>query len=157
MKRLALLAWLAACSSSPVDVSGSYSVQITDGSNGCMFANFMPGSMNMDIPVTITQNGTAVTATVGGLGATALNLVLGSAAFVGTVDGDTLSLAIMGTRSGGSGGCAYTLNADLDAMYGNNNISGTITYTPDTNMSPDCGVLASCTTVQEISGSRPPK
>ena len=56
MKRFALLAGvLAACSSSPVDVTGDYSVQLTNGSNGCMFANYTVGNMTMDVPVTVTQ------------------------------------------------------------------------------------------------------
>ena len=157
MKRLALLLWLAACSSNPVDVSGDYSIQLTDGSNGCMFSNFTTGATTMDISTTVTQNGTAVSAAVGGIGAVALDALLGSATFVGTLDGDTLSLAMTGTHSAGSGGCAYTMNAALDATYANNAISGTVSYTSDTNNSPDCGTITGCVTTQEVSGSRPPK
>jgi hypothetical protein len=158
MKRLALLAWLAACgSNSPVDVSGMYSVQLTDGSNGCMFQGFTTGSMAMDIPVTVTQNGTAVTAMVGGLGAVALNAVVGSPTFVGTLDGDALALAITGTQSMGSGGCAYTIDATFDATFDNNAISGTVSYTSATNNNSACGAINGCVTTQDIAGSRPPK
>jgi hypothetical protein len=158
MNRLALFAGLvaAACSSNPVDVTGDYSVQITNGSNGCMFANYTVGNSTMDIPVTVTQNGAAATATVTGTAGDYLNLVLGSNAFVGTVDGSSLALTLTGNRAESSGDCAFTYNATLDADLADNSLSGTIDYTSDTNNGSDCAAITGCVTTQDFAGSRPP-
>src|ERR1700761_6773710 len=146
MKRLALLTAIvaAACSSNPVDVTGDYSVQITNGSNGCNFANYTVGSTAMDIPVTITQNGTAATATVTGATGDYLNLVLGSDSFNGTVDGENLDLTLTGSRAQSSGSCAFTYNATINAALDQNSLMGTIDYTSDTNNSSDCAAVTGC-------------
>jgi hypothetical protein len=158
MKRFALLAGvLAACSSSPVDVTGDYSVQLTNGSNGCMFANYTVGNMTMDVPVTVTQNGTSATATVTGTAGDYLNLVLGSDAFAGSVSGSSLDLTLTGTRAMSSGSCAFTYNASLSAELTDNSLSGEIDYTSDTNNGSDCAGITGCVTTQDIAGSRPPK
>ena len=36
-------------------------------------------------------------------------------------------------------------------------VNGRLTYRPQTNRAPDCGVLDACSTVQSFSGSRPPQ
>lgn len=159
MKRLALLAGslVAACSSSPVDVTGDYSVQVTNGSNGCNFANYTVGMPNTNIPVTITQNGAAVTATVTGVTGDLMVLALGSASFNGTVDGENLDLTLTGTRAQSSGSCAFTYNATITAAVNQNNMMGTIDYTSDTNNSSDCSTITGCVTTQDFAGSRPPQ
>jgi hypothetical protein len=161
MKRFGLFAVLftigVACSSSPVNVAGSYSVQLSNGSNGCMFQNYTVGSDTMNVPVTVTQNGSTATAVVSGVAGDYLNLVLGSDSFSGSVDGDSLDLTLTGTRALSSGNCAYTYNATLNASLVDNSLTGTVDYTADTNNGSDCGALVGCVTTQNLAGSRPPQ
>jgi hypothetical protein len=157
MRRLFLLITLVGCSSSPVDVTGDYSVQITNGANGCNFSNYNVGDTAMDIPVTITQNGDTATATVTGVTGDYLNLVLGANAFAGSVDGSSLDLTLDGTRSTTSGNCTFTYNASISADLNADSLSGNINYTPDPNTNSDCASIEGCVTTQALAGSRPPK
>ncbi|HEY1550340.1 MAG TPA: hypothetical protein VGG28_21080 [Kofleriaceae bacterium] len=161
MKRFGLFAVLfvtgVACSSSPTNVAGSYSVQLTNGANGCMFQNYTVGSDTMNVPVTVTQSGSTATATVSGVAGDYLNLVLGSDSFTGSVDGDSLDLQLTGTRALSMGNCAYTYNATLNAALDGNSLMGSVDYTADTNNGSDCGALVGCMTSQDIAGSRPPQ
>lgn len=148
---------VAACSSTPANVAGSYTVAVTDRDNGCNLMNWTPGNMNQGIGVTITQNGTTVVATVNGLTATYLDAVLGAHAFQGSVDGDHLSLTLFGTRTSNSGNCTWTYNADLEADLTGDILQGTIDYKPKTNGNPDCTTtLMTCASRQDFNGTRPP-
>jgi hypothetical protein len=154
--QVCLVAAIAGCSS-PANVAGDYTVDITDEANGCMFNGWTEGSSASGIPVTITQSSSSMTATVMGAAGTLLTLVVGSSAFDGTVSGDGFSGTIDGTVPLGSGGCAYTIDADLDGtLSGGTNINGTITYSAKTNGASSCGSLNGCSSVQQYSGSRPP-
>src|SRR5688572_33497701 len=61
-----------ACSGSdsggpPIDMSGSYSVAVTNGPNGCEFPNWRENESSQNIPFNITQSGADATGTVEGL------------------------------------------------------------------------------------------
>src|SRR3954454_5998085 len=99
MKHLICLALLAGCSTTPVDASGQYMAAVTNRDNGCMFANYTVGAMASGIMVTIEQQAATATAEVMGATALGLDLLLGSHAFTGTVDGNSLDLTIIGTRA----------------------------------------------------------
>lgn len=147
-----------ACSSnSPANIAGTYSVQITNGSNGCNLANYTVGNVTMDVGVTITQSGGSATATVTGTAGAYVQLVLGSDAFEGSVDGDDVDLQLDGTRAQTSGNCTYTYNAILTAALASNSLSGKIDYTPATNGNSDCAAIAGCITEQDFAGSRAPQ
>jgi len=138
------------------NVAGDYTVDLTTGDNGCMFANWMPGTSNMNVPVTLAQQGTTATATVGGLAALVLVVGLGTAKFQGTVTGDSFSLADYGTAHSTDGDCSYTLKATLTGSISGDSISGQITYSETTNGSPACTYHATCTSVQAFAGVRAP-
>ncbi len=145
------------CSSNPVDVSGTYTIAVTDEANGCNLMNFNQGDSSSNIPVVVTQTGSTMDAKItGGVGAY-VTAVLGSSDFSGGVDGSTLNATLFGTRSSTSGGCSYTFNAILDGDLAGDALTGTITYTPKTNGSPDCSSIEGCTSVQNFNGTRPPK
>jgi hypothetical protein len=149
---------LASCGEDPEDVAGEYSINLTNGENGCNFDNWTVGESTTNIPLTITQDGGHATATLGGAVAVYLDLALGSHVYSGSVDGSHLSLAIYGTRSATTGSCAYTVNsfveADLDVE--NDLLAGTVRYDAATNGSPDCGSIQGCSTRQSFNGLRPP-
>ena len=145
------------CTSAPADVAGAYTINVTDEANGCNLMNFNMGDTSSNIPVTISQDGGSMTATITGAVGTYVTAVLGSAVFSGSVDGTAISATLFGTRSATMGGCSYTYNAELAGDLTADTLTGTITYTPKTNGSPDCSTIEGCTSVQNFNGTRPPK
>jgi hypothetical protein len=148
-----------ACSSSPANVAGTYTVAVTNRDNGCQIGNWTVGSQSTNIPVVITQDSTdmtSATANVMGGGAIGLDLLLGSSTFTGDVSGSNLSMKIFGTVSFTQSTCSYTYNATLAAGLTGDALAGTIVYTTSTNSSPDCGTLVGCKSEQAFNGSRPP-
>jgi len=153
---IALALTVPACSNTPVDAAGDYTLLLTNADNGCEFGNWTVGQTSSPTALTITQDGSSATATVGAGAGVALDLVLGGHVFVGTVDGNHLDLEIIGTRSTTTGGCTFTLTANVNATVTGDNIAGTLDYTTATNHSPDCGTKEACHSVQNFSGARPP-
>ncbi|HEX3769230.1 MAG TPA: hypothetical protein VHV30_00125 [Polyangiaceae bacterium] len=151
---------LAACSSSssgsPANVAGDYSVNVTDANNGCDLQDWTQGSSATNIPLQITQSGSSAQATVTGLTGTYLQTVIGTNAFSGPVAGETATLTAAGTRSFTVAGCTFTVNMTAALAFSGDTVQGTNTYSANTNHSPDCGAIETCTSVQNLSGSRPP-
>jgi hypothetical protein len=139
-----------------VDVSGSYTVAVTNGANGCMAVNWTVGDSNPGIPVTIAQDGSNVTATVEGLTGTYLQAGLGSRVFAGDVSGHSLSLELIGTTPQTQGSCTFTYNALLDGDIDGDVIMGTITYTGVSQDTANCSAIIGCESVQDFNGTRPP-
>src|SRR5262245_57064299 len=80
---IVIVLFLAACGGGdPADVAGDYSISLTNGENGCDFANWMEGETATNVPVVITQGSEGeedqATAVVNGAAGTYLDLVLGS-------------------------------------------------------------------------------
>lgn len=151
---------IAACGSTDVptaDVSGKYTLSITKKSNGCAFGNWTVGETAQGVVMSVSQNANTVTGTVEGVGAVALDLVLGTHVFTGTVLGSTADMQANGSRAASQGTCAYTVNAHASLTLTGNAVNGSIVYTPKTNGSADCGVLNACSSTQDLAGSRPPK
>jgi hypothetical protein len=161
MKRLlgiALTLAFGACGSgSDVDVAGEYTIALTNRDNGCELENYTEGEQASNIPVSITQEGSNVTATVGGGGGLVLDLALGSRVFTGEVDGDDVFLELFGTRGQQQGNCSFTFNSAIDATLDGDVLTGTIDYRAATNDNPDCAALEGCRTFQEFNGTRPPQ
>jgi hypothetical protein len=146
----------AAPDAAPPDAAGSYSVTITNGANQCAFAGFTEGAVATGVPLAVTQEDTAVTATVEGAAGAFLDLALGSREFEGAIDGSALALTLFGTTPFMVGACTYTINGEASATLDGDLIEGSIEYRPSTNGSPDCGVLETCVTAQQFNGTRPP-
>ncbi len=139
------------------DVAGAYTITVTNRDNGCEFANWTVGNTAAGIPVSITQDGARVTATVeGGVGAL-LTLSLGANVYTGDVDGDALALTLYGTRSQSRGNCTFTNNSTLRATLDGDTLVGRIDYTTATNGNPDCAPVEGCVTFQDFNGTRPPR
>lgn len=153
MKALVVLALAAGCTSD-ADVSGDYTMQVTNRDNGCMFGSWTPGETST-AEVVVTQNSTDVLANVTGLGAFALELAIGGHAFSGHVAGGDIDLHLLGTRSNMTGNCTYTFNAEIRASIDGDTLAGQINYVAATNGNPDCSAIAACTSFQEFTGTRP--
>jgi hypothetical protein len=157
----ALAVALAACSGSggsglPVDLSGQYSVSVTNTDNGCNYANWTIGQSLQNVEFDITQSGADVSGDIRGL-AGAYFALLGIGTLKGTVSGSSASLTAVGTNSIKQGQCSYFVRATADVTLTGNTINGTVTYSNETNKAPDCGSLATCSSHQSVAGSRPPK
>jgi hypothetical protein len=142
---------------SPADVAGAYSISITNKENGCGFANWTVGATSVGIPATVTQQGENASAEIGGGAGVVLDLLLGSRSYVGSVDGDDVSLRIQGTRGQTKGNCAYTWNSNLSATLNGDVLTGSIEYTTATNGNSDCATIAGCVSSQAFNGTRPPR
>lgn len=153
----AITAMLGGCSSEPVDVAGEYSLAVTNGQNGCNFSDWVEGETSTNIPVSVIQDDTRVTAEVQGLVGGFLSLWLGTNVYDGDIDGSSLELILFGSNSTTTGNCTYTINSTLQAEFDNDVLSGQILYEAATNGNPDCVGLEGCATIQSFNGVRPPQ
>jgi hypothetical protein len=156
-----IAAGVAACSggnfqSTTANISGEYSVTLTNESNACMFTSWTNGATTQDVHVTFAQSGTTATATVDGVAAAVFDLVLGTATFQGSVQGDSFTLTAIGSNSAKDGMCAYTLKSTMQGSISGATIQGTVTYTETTNGSPDCGYRSTCSSVESFAGVTAP-
>lgn len=156
-----LLGLAAACGGSDPpptpDIHGTYTISTTNGQGACL-PGWTPGQTASNISVDVTQSGGSVTATVTGVSSAVLIGLWGQGANVyqGTVSGSSLDLVAHGTRSYSSGSCAFTVDATLHATVSGDVMQGTIVYTPNTNSSPDCASVRTCSASQSFNGTRPP-
>lgn len=162
MQRSALLltlpALLLACGDGapPTDVSGDYTIAITNESDTCGAPNFTVGETLTDVPFVVTQQDAHLTGTMGGVAGNYLDLWLEGHVFAGDVDGYAFELTLHGKPSTAVGNCTYTVNAVMDGGIDGDSISGDITYRPADNGNPDCGAVTSCSSVQSFSATRAP-
>jgi hypothetical protein len=153
---LLLVAVSLACGGgAPANFAGTYSVTVVDGANNCNLANWTPGNSAGNIPIQITQDNTLAQVTIQGLVGGLLSLEIGTNVFSGTVSGNTFTATHLGTNTQTQQSCMYTVNTTISSTVdANNNLSGTITYTPKTNSDPTCGALQTCVNQQTFTGAR---
>jgi hypothetical protein len=137
------------------DVSGDYTVALTNADNGCAFEQWERGDTTTGIGLSIEQQGRKLDASVDGVSSFVLGLVLGTAEFEGEARGLSFTMTAYGTIPRREGNCSFTINAEVEGELDGDSISGTITYAPATNDNPDCAEVR-CSSVQNFSGSRPP-
>src|SRR5688572_22727127 len=157
MRRAIAFALLLGCGGEDADVAGDFSIAVTNRDNGCEFDNWMEDETSANIPVTITQDGSAVTATIEGLTGSFVEAVLGSRSYEGEVDGNDLFLELFGSRAANQGNCAFTINSEIDATISGDALEGRINYKAATNGNPDCDTLEGCVSFQDFNGTRPPQ
>jgi len=157
MKRLTFLVGLfAACGGgSDADFNGDYTLSISNRQNDCDLPAYTVGGTSMTALV-IAQTDGVVTGTVGVGGAGYLDLVIGAHVFMGSVDGDSVDMNIIGTRPQTRGNCTFTYDARFKASLDGDAINGRVEYTAKTNNNTDCSLFNDCVTLQELAGSRPP-
>jgi hypothetical protein len=152
-----LLLLVGACGGDPVNAEGSYTISVTNKTNGCNFTNWNEGDSATNIGVVINQEGSDANADVMGATRVYLDLVLGSHVFNGSVDGNDLDLAIAGTRSATMGNCTLTVDAELLATLSGDVLTGRINYSYHGNGNTDCAPYDGCISYQEMNGTRPPQ
>jgi len=140
----------------PADMGGDYMVSLTNGQNTCAtVTDWTEGQQSTGIPVSIVQDGTILTAEVGGAAALYFILLTGDYNFTGEIHGNEFTLTCYGTRPTTAGNCTYTVNAIITGTVDGNAIQGTMTYQPALSDNPDCA-QHDCQAEQAFSGSRPP-
>lgn len=139
----------------PADVHGNYTVTVTNGPSSCPLPNWNQGAVTANIPFNVTQNGSSASAQVGGAGAVFLSIYCGTSQLDGTVVGSDINLHLRGNNSFSSGSCAFTVDANLVATLQGDALSGSIVYAPNTNSSPDCAAVQSCSARMNFNGVRP--
>jgi len=137
-------------------VGGDYTINITNGQNGCMTEDWTVGDTTSGITLDVRQDDDQVQLDVQGAGGAYLDFVVGSSIFNGQVSGEEITASLIGSRAYSGGGCTWTLTVDLDARVNGDFMEGTLTYRAVTNMHPDCGVAETCRNIQSFNGSRPP-
>lgn len=159
MRTGVILALIAACggTDAPADVAGDYAVNTTNRMNGCMFDNWTEGNSTSNIPVTLAQSGSDVTASIQGAIGGYVEAIAGTRTFTGDVSGSHVLAELHGQRSATKDNCTYTVLVTMSANLSGDTLSGTLTYTALTNQDPTCGYLQTCESVQDFNGLRPPR
>lgn len=156
----AALSCSAASTATVLDVAGTYTLSVVDGTNDCGVANVTPGRSVGGVPLTITQAYDAgvpqtLTVTLGGAPGQSLTSAVGTNVLTGTLGGAQATLTPAPIDAGAptvdASSCSYTTNASLGLSFAGNTVQGTLTYTLSTT-GLGCGALASCQTVQAFAG-----
>ena len=156
---LALLLLQACTSDEPVDVTGDYVLALTNGENGCGFANWTVGATSTGVTVKFIQMdaGRITVELTDPVLRTYVAIIIGSFIFAGEVSGASFQATLAGTREIMEQGktCKYRVNADIDGSLVRDTISGTISYrvvvvTPAADCPPD-----NCATLATFNGVRP--
>ena len=156
MKRLILLALVAAGCTSDVNAEGTYTISVTNRTNGCNLANWTEGDTASNITVAMSQEDNRLTADVMGVTRIYLDIVLGGHVFTGHVHGDELDLLLESSRSQTTGNCVYTINAHMLSVLDRDTLIGRINYESATNGNSDCAGITGCVSYQDMNGTRPP-
>jgi hypothetical protein len=147
-------------SEEPADFRGDYGLQVTNGDNGCDFANWTVGAVTPDVPIAITQTDDQLTGELGGWWQLLANLIIGNDRATGNATGSHMSMTLVGTNDlGRPEGCPhYEVNALFEGDLAGDFLTGTATYTAVTNdPSAACDALEGCESVQDFNGARPPR
>lgn len=137
------------------DVSGSYSLTLTNGPNECMSDGWMEGESS-NAMVEVTQSGADTVAVVEGGAGAYLGVVVGTNRFQGRTSGNDMLLTAVGTTPYSIPGCEFTIDAILDAEVDGQFLMGEVAYRANTDGGAGCGTLATCENVQTAVGTRPP-
>jgi hypothetical protein len=152
---------LAGCASdTPLDVAGTYTLNFTQGANGCNLDSWTEGSTAPMIELDLVQDpGSAnVTGEVKGFVGAYVFLVFGTAQFAGRVSGRSFEVILDSTRAPTSQGlCQYKPQLHLTADLAGDVLTGTLDITTTTNHHADCGSKENCHSLESFTGIRPPK
>jgi hypothetical protein len=159
---------LACGDEKPVDVNGTYILNVTSSTNECMAMGWMEGAQSMgNVTLSLTQlasDSSQVSGEVHGAGAGAgwvelfFALAYQSNRFSGTVTGKDVEMKLVGSgRTQTMGACTFTPTARASAKVEGDTITGSLYHHFDTNKVPECGYRNTCANTQNFNGARPPR
>jgi hypothetical protein len=146
---------LAGCSGggSTASWSGKYTVTITNATNDCNFQTWTLGQMVTGVPITMTDDGTAISAEIGDPAAPFFNTALGTNRLSGSAKGDVATLIANGIRPFTEGTCTYSVSATLSLTRSGETVMGTLSYTKTGGAG--CEAVQGCASTQSVTGSAP--
>lgn len=137
------------------DVTGTYTVNVYYGENGCALPDWPEGDTLAGIALVVRQKGNDVTAVVEGIPGAVLGLIHGSNMYAGSVKGTDTSMVIYGTIPQTEGNCPYTYNNYLEGTFDEDFFEGKLRFEPAVSDNPDCSEVK-CTTWMSFNGARAP-
>ncbi len=135
-------------------VEGEYLLTLRTGKNECGLTPWDDAS-TLNVPVSVSQNGTEIRATLRDLVGLPTVLLLGSNEYRGTLDGNRLTLRIDGSVVGTQAACTFVYDGVIDGRYVEGGLSGDVRYVRAFR-GGDCTGLA-CESQQFFDGVRAPK
>jgi hypothetical protein len=151
---MAILPALSIACGGTSDLSGDYTVALTNGPNACVFEGWTEGRELTGVVFTVTQNEAEVTGQVGGAAGLYLGVLAGTNTFAGTISGADFEMRLVGVRSQTEDQCRYTVDVVATGAIENDAISGKLTYVPKTS-GTGCR-FQDCQNTQAFAGARPP-
>ena len=155
---------LAACSTPTANVAGTYTAQLTQGSDGCNVSTVSEGTVTTGVTMVVTQTTGTLTADVGGAIASDLMTLIGNHVYTGSIDGDGLQLGINGGFTRQIGNCSYHLDTVITAEASGSTLTGELDYRA-VSADPTCVMVTDagsdltggigCNTTSTLSASRP--
>jgi len=144
----------------PSDVSGNYTVTLTNVSNTCVTeTDWVDNAVTDGVRYDIRQDGTSITAEAQGNAAVYFVLLTGANEFSGAVNGNSFKLTDVGPNVKTDQSCSYTVNAVVSGVIDGDTITGKVTYHPvisaDPSCDPDCAPYV-CQAEQDYVGTRAP-
>jgi hypothetical protein len=145
----------------PSDVSGDYTVTLTNLSNTCATeTDWIPDAVTDGVRYDIRQDGASITAEAQGNAAVYFIVLTGSNTFSGAVRGSSFKLTDVGPNVKMDQTCTYTINAVVSGTIDGDTIAGKVTYEPvisaDPACNPDCEPYV-CRAEQAYVGTRAPR
>lgn len=153
LRTLGLAALTTACGGTS-DLSGDYTVALTNGPNACNFDSWTEGRELSGVVFTVTQNEAEVTGMVGGALGLYLGAFAGTNTFSGTIEGADFEMRLVGVKSQTEGDCRYTVDVLAVGKIEGDAISGQLSYVPKTS-GTGC-LFENCQNTQAFAGARPP-
>jgi hypothetical protein len=138
-----------------VDLTGEFTVDLTNGSNDCpSMSDWTEGSVTSGVQLRVTQNGQKLDGELMGAAGLYLVSLTGTSEFAGQLSGGDFTLTDRGPKAYDANGCKYTIDAVIRGSLAGDAISGTVTFKPVIDKSAACAPYA-CEAVQTFSGARP--
>lgn len=148
----------AADDTPPVDVSGDYTVTLTNVANSCATeTGWVADAVTDGVRYDIRQDGADITAQAQGNAAVYFIVLTGANDFSGAVRGNAFELTDVGPNAVTAGTCTYTINAVVSGTIDGDTISGKVIYRPVLSADPACNADCqpyACEAEQDYVGSR---
>ncbi|MDX2024555.1 MAG: hypothetical protein SF187_30215 [Deltaproteobacteria bacterium] len=147
--------WLGVPPLQNAPVSGTWSMSIKNGSDACMTDGWMPGAVS-SFEIKLQQFGEdneQVSAELQGILGLAFWLGVGSSTLTGRIEGDELSLTLLGAKDEMLRGCTYRREVRVTARVQSDRLrDGRITHIIRTDAA--CPGISGCELQQTFDGTR---
>lgn len=139
-------------------IDGRWSIIIKSEVDQCMFDGWTPGTV-AGLEIVIDQfgdGGRDVKARLDGLAGLGFWLALGTAELSGRIEGDQLSLTMLGINDEKAlNGCVFRRELRVTAQVDGDRLrQGRIVHIPTAGTAPECQMFVSCQALQSFDGTK---